>query len=105
MNCMNNFIKTDKVKKEEYSNIVYKINYHDWNYSYVGQTKRKLRMRIKEYINDLKNLLILCLLSLVTNLIMILQLIGKMLVFSIQNNLIIKGWFPKWFILNEKRIA
>jgi len=52
-------------------------------------------MRIKEYINDLKNLLILCLLSLVTNLIMILQLIGKMLVFSIQNNLIIKGWFPK----------
>jgi len=31
MNYMNNFIKTDKdkIKKEEYSNIVYKIDCHD----------------------------------------------------------------------------
>jgi len=51
MNCMNNFIKTgkDKIKKEEHSNIVYKINYHDCNYSYVGQTKRKLRTCLKEH--------------------------------------------------------
>ena len=69
MNYMNNFIKTgkDKIKKEEHSNVVYKINCHDCNYSYVGQTKRKLRTHLKEHINDLKNLLILCLLSLITN--------------------------------------
>ena len=55
MNCMNNFIKTgkNKIKKEEHFNIVYKIICHD--YSYVGQTKRKLRMRLKEHINDFKN--------------------------------------------------
>jgi len=47
MNCMNNFTKTskDKIKKEENSNAVYKINYHDCNYFCVGQTKRKLKTR------------------------------------------------------------
>jgi len=40
-----------KSKKEEHSNVVYKINCHDCNY--VGQTKRKLKT-LKEYINDLK---------------------------------------------------
>jgi len=53
---MNNFIKTgkDKIKKKEHSNVVYKINYHSCSYSYVGQTKRKLRTRLKEQINNLK---------------------------------------------------
>jgi len=48
MNCTNNFIKTGKEKiKKEHSNDVYKIN-HEYNYFYVGQTKRKLKMRLKE---------------------------------------------------------
>jgi len=56
MNNLNRFIKTgkDKVKKDELSNVVYKINCKDCNYSYVGQTKRKLKTRLKEYINDVK---------------------------------------------------
>jgi len=53
---MNRFIKTgkDKIKKEELSNVVYQVNCRDCNYSYVGQTKRKLKTRLKEYMNDLK---------------------------------------------------
>jgi len=56
MNNLNRFIKTgkDKIKKDELSNVVYLINCKDCNYSYVGQTKRKLKTRIKEYINDVK---------------------------------------------------
>jgi len=51
MNCMNTYIKTDKdkIKKEDYLNVVYTINCHDCNYSYVGQTKRKLKARLKEH--------------------------------------------------------
>ena len=50
------FIKTgkDKIKKDELSNVVYQINCKDCDYSYVGQTKRKLKTRLKEHINDLK---------------------------------------------------
>jgi len=56
MKNLNRFIKTgkDKIKKDELSNIVYQINCKDCNYSYVGQTKRKLKTRLKEYINDIK---------------------------------------------------
>ena len=43
MNCMNTFIKTRKDKiKEDHSNVVYKIDCQDCNYSYVRQTKGKL---------------------------------------------------------------
>jgi len=53
---MNIFIKTekDKIKKQDHSNVVYKINCLNCNYSYVGQTKRKLKTRLKEYMNDFK---------------------------------------------------
>ena len=55
------FIKTGKnVKKEDNSNVIYKINCQDCDFSYVGQTKRKLKTRIKEYkadINKSTNLL------------------------------------------------
>ncbi|KYN41474.1 hypothetical protein ALC56_04115, partial [Trachymyrmex septentrionalis] len=56
MNNLNRFIKTgkDKIKKKELSNVVYQINCKDCDYSYVGQTKRKLKTRLKEHINDLK---------------------------------------------------
>ena len=53
MNCTNNFIKTGKEKiKKEHSNDVYKIN-HEYNYFYVGQTKRKLRTRLKEHMIEM----------------------------------------------------
>ena len=56
MNNLNRFIKTgkDKIKKDELSNVVYLINCKDCNYSYVGQTKRKLKTHLKEHINDSK---------------------------------------------------
>ena len=52
MNSMSTFIKTgkDKIKKEDLSNVVYKVNCQDCNYSYVGQTKRKLKTRLKKHI-------------------------------------------------------
>ena len=70
MNNLNSFIKTgkDKIKKDELLNVVYQINYKDCDYSYVGQTKRKLKTRLKEHINDLKNQLILTPLSQITDL-------------------------------------
>ena len=54
MNNLNRFIKTgkDKIKKEELANVVYQINCKDCDHSYVGQTKRKLKTRLKEHIND-----------------------------------------------------
>ena len=54
MNNLNRFIKTgkDKIKKGELSNVVYQINCKDCDYLYVGQTKRKLKTRLKEHIND-----------------------------------------------------
>ena len=56
MNNLNRFIKTgkDKIKKDELSNVVYQINCKDCDYSYVGQTKRKLKTRLKEYVNNFK---------------------------------------------------
>ncbi|KYN07691.1 hypothetical protein ALC62_01339, partial [Cyphomyrmex costatus] len=36
------------------TNVVYKINCNDCDMTYVGQTKRKLRTRLKEHKNDLK---------------------------------------------------
>ena len=34
--------------------MVYKIECKDCNYLYIGQTKRKLKTRLKEHINDVK---------------------------------------------------
>ena len=55
MKSTSTFIKTgkDKIKKEEHSNIVYQVNCKDCNHSYVGQSKRKLRTRLKEHMKDL----------------------------------------------------
>ena len=56
MNNLNRFIKMgkDKIKKGKLSNVVYQINCKNCDYSYVGQTKRKLKTRLKEHMNDLK---------------------------------------------------
>jgi len=54
-NTLNRFIKTGKDILEGPSScdVVYKINCKDCVASYVGQTKRRLRTRIKEHINDI----------------------------------------------------
>ena len=54
MNKMNTFIKTrkDPLLKDDYRGVVYKINCLNCESSYVGQTKRKLKTRIKEHKAD-----------------------------------------------------
>ena len=56
MNTMNKFIRTgkDSLSKHEKSGLVYKINCKNCESSYVGQTKRKLKTRIKEHKADIK---------------------------------------------------
>jgi len=56
VNSLNKFIKTGKNKLNSLSccDVVYKINCQDCDASYVGQTKKLLKTRIKEHINDIK---------------------------------------------------
>ena len=53
-NKLNNIIKLgkDKNDKSNNSNVVYKINCNDCNASYVGQTSRRVNVRIKEHIKN-----------------------------------------------------
>ena len=53
LNC---FIKTQKdtIEKLDKNAVVYKIDCMDCNASYVGQTKRYLKTRIREHDNDIK---------------------------------------------------
>ena len=53
MNKLDKFIKRLVLKKEGNSNVTYKINCQDYDSSYVGQTKRKLKTRIKEHKADI----------------------------------------------------
>lgn len=57
VNCkFDNMIKLgkDKYKKEEISNIVYKINCKDCESTYIGQSGRKLQIRVDEHKKDVK---------------------------------------------------
>lgn len=56
MNKLNKFIRTHKDKNQQSgnSNVVYKINCGDCDASYVGQTKRQLKTRIKEHKNNIR---------------------------------------------------
>jgi len=56
VNSLNKFITTgkDKLNSLGSCDVVYKINCQDCNASYVGQTKRLLKTRIKEHVNDIK---------------------------------------------------
>ncbi|KAG5308732.1 SWET1 protein, partial [Acromyrmex insinuator] len=51
INKMNRFIKTGKepLRKEDHCGVVYKINCLNCEFFYIGQTKRKLKTRIKEH--------------------------------------------------------
>ncbi|EFN65835.1 hypothetical protein EAG_05269, partial [Camponotus floridanus] len=59
INNLCRFIKVgkDKVEKDSRSNIVYKINCMNCDASYVGQTGRLLRTRIKEHIRNLMSVI------------------------------------------------
>ena len=56
MNKLNTFIKTgkDSLPKDDQCGVVYKINCLNCESSYVGQTKRKLKTRIKEHKADIR---------------------------------------------------
>ena len=53
---MNTFIKTgkDPLLKNDHRGVVYKINCVNCESSYIGQTKRKLKTRIKEHKADIR---------------------------------------------------
>lgn len=48
---MNNIVKTrkDKSTTKGHTNVVYKIDCQECDSSYVGQTKRRLEVRVKEH--------------------------------------------------------
>jgi len=56
VNSLNRFIKIGKDKLNSLCccDVVYKINCQDCDASYVDQTKRLLKTRIKEHVNDIK---------------------------------------------------
>jgi len=55
LNSFNRFIKPHKDKNtDECSNVVYKLSCKDCDASYIGQTKRQLKTRIKEHKSNIK---------------------------------------------------
>ena len=45
----------DAIKKEDTQNVVYEISCLDCNSKYIGQTKRKLKIRVNEHKRDIKS--------------------------------------------------
>jgi len=57
LNKLNKFIKTHKDPNQPSgsNNVVYKIHCMDCDATYVGQTKRQLKTRLKEHMNNIKS--------------------------------------------------
>jgi len=57
LNKLDNFIKASKDRNQISSNnnVVYKIFCKNCDVSYVGRTKRQLKTRLKEHINNIKS--------------------------------------------------
>ncbi|EFN62754.1 hypothetical protein EAG_02768, partial [Camponotus floridanus] len=53
---LNNLIRRgkDNLQNNDKTGVVYKLNCKDCNLSYIGQTKRHLRTRLKEHCNNIK---------------------------------------------------
>lgn len=53
---LNRFVKVHKAKNKHFnhSNVIYKINCKNCDASYIGQTKRQIRTRFKEHVNNIK---------------------------------------------------
>ncbi|KYN19405.1 hypothetical protein ALC57_08263 [Trachymyrmex cornetzi] len=56
LNKLNCFIRPqkDRLSNLQKKNVIYKINCRDCDASYVGQTKRTLKTRVKEHKNDIR---------------------------------------------------
>jgi len=56
LNKLNQFIKThkDREPRSSNNNVVYKISCKNCEATYVGQTKRQLKTRIKEHVNNIR---------------------------------------------------
>ncbi|KYN09517.1 hypothetical protein ALC57_18364 [Trachymyrmex cornetzi] len=56
LNKLNCFIgpQKDRLSNLQQKNVIYKINCKDCDASYVGQTKRTLKTRVKEHKNDIR---------------------------------------------------
>jgi hypothetical protein len=56
LNKLDRFIKTHKDRNAPNcnNNVIYKVSCNDCNASYVGQTKRKLKTRLKEHKNNIR---------------------------------------------------
>jgi len=56
LNKLNKFVKTHKDKEQGTSNnnVVYKVACKDCDASYVGQTKRQLKTRLREHMNNIR---------------------------------------------------
>jgi len=56
LNNLGGFIKAHKDKNDYFNNVVYKIFCNECNASYVGQTKRQLKTRTREHVNNSKSI-------------------------------------------------
>jgi len=56
LNKLSNIVRVQKdyIEHSHRNNVVYKINCKDCEASYVGQTKRQIRTRMKEHYNNIK---------------------------------------------------
>jgi len=57
MNCLNNVIKTSKLDKMDWKDVIYEISYLECDFSY-GTDEEKIKNKNKTYVRYKKNHLI-----------------------------------------------